>query len=248
MSDLLERAPLAGARISAYAPKSPLPFDCDSEEALELRFGGPTRKRHEDLTYEFTRDPGLLHQYYRIRQQIALTTYGVHSGEESEHDRKGQILIVKHGKNECVGGVRLSFKTPRLPELLPMEINDFRIEKYFPYLGQQQLSYVQASWFTLLPQFHGGEITQKMIERVFSKASAMNAEILFGVAPILNARTYVQHFKALRLKEAKVHYNIELPSYPTLEEVKLYLISAIVEKSLSNERFAHAHLSTDLIH
>src|SRR4051794_21513116 len=85
------------------------------EEALARRY---SKKRYllDNLTFEFTRDKGLLHQYYRIRANeynavLGLTNY---PDMETEHDRKGHVMVARIG-NFCVGGARINITTPRKP-------------------------------------------------------------------------------------------------------------------------------------
>jgi hypothetical protein len=231
MSDV-QNAPLAGADNSVILPP---PFDSESEEALALRYGRKI-SRHQELVYEFTRDPGLLHQYYGIREQEFKAIYNAprYSGIETEHDRKGYILVVRQG-NFCVGGVRIVMKSSRHRELLPMEIKDFRIEQYFPYLAHTEASYGQASWFSILPEFRSNDVVRKMIHRICAKTAALNGKMLFCVAPILNSRLYMRHLRALGLSRSEIHMNIELPAYPSIEEIKLYLVSSEINKLSFNK-------------
>src|SRR2546425_235825 len=120
-------------------PPNSFDFDFDKEETLARRY---SRKRYllENLTFEFTRDRGLLHQYYEIRKNEYNAVYSKlfhvdknYYDGESDHDRSGHIMVVRGG-NFCVGGVRININTPRKPQLLPVEIEDFRVEKYFPQL------------------------------------------------------------------------------------------------------------------
>lgn len=201
------------------------------EEALARRYN---RAKQPDLVFEFTRDPGLLHQYYKIRANEFIDVLGLTSGypeNETEHDRNGQILVARIG-NFCVGGVRLVSKTPRNPRLLPMEIDDFRLENYFPDLRHKQISYGQLSNLSLLPEFRNREISREMMKRLFSKADAMNLSMLFAASPKLNSRLYRQNCILMGFQNTKIYWDIELPVYQYLEEIKLYLMSSVIDKSV----------------
>ncbi len=202
-----------------------------NEEDLAKRYSRKTLFQKNDIVFEFTRDPALLHQYYKLRDLENLSVYGVKgSSEETEYDRNGHIMVARIG-NFCIGGARINVKTPRKPRLLPLEIGDFRIEEYFPHLHYKQLSYGQACMFALLPEFAGGDVSREMIKRICSKAAALNFSMLFGTCPILNARLYKQGCISIGLKNTEIRYDIELPLYPSLEEIKLYLLSIPLEES-----------------
>jgi len=201
--------------------------DLEKEKALFSRY---TRKQLPDLTFEFTRDPGLLHQYYRVRADEYNAVYGTldYPKDETECDRSGHIMVVRRG-NFCVGGARLNIKSPRKPDLLPMEIDNFRIENYFSQLMNKQASYCQLSGFSLLEEFRGGDITRQVGKRIVGKCLAANINMLFAVCPILNARLYQKIFIT------KIHYDIELPVYHELKEMgMLYLCSIALQERQSS--------------
>jgi predicted GNAT family N-acyltransferase len=205
-------------------------FDSESEEALALRYG-KARREQTELVFEFTRDPALLHQYHHIYEQQFKAVHKANRYRSTldEHDRRSHFLVVRQGK-QCVGGARLSIKTPRQPDLLPIEINGFRLEAHFPELGQKELRYAQIGRFCLLPDFRGGTATQLMLWHLYRKSVALGMDVVFGTAPLLNARVYMQNFIAMGLKQAKVHFDINLPDYPMCEEIKFYLISLAIDK------------------
>jgi hypothetical protein len=202
-------------------------------EALARRF---SRNPHPELTFEFTRDPGLLHQYYKLREKEYNIYYGLDplSGAESENDHKGHTMIVRRG-NFCVGGARINVKTPRRPHLLPMEINDFRLENFFPELGYRQLSYGQACMFVLLLEFRGGDVVKEMVKRVCYKAAALNLSFLFATCPWVNARLYRQACVSIGLTETRIHTEIELPLYRYLEGIKQHLLRIPVGQLLPKD-------------
>jgi hypothetical protein len=210
-------------------------FDSAGDELLRQRYGRRLKQK-QDLVYEFTRDPGLIHQYHLIYEE---QFRAVHSAdryrhtEEDEHDRRGHFVVVRRG-NFCAGGARISIKTPRHNHLLPVEMDGFRLEHYFPQLAQKQMRYGQAGRFCLLPEFRGGDITRDLQRRITRKAVAWGLDMFFATAPLTNARVYKQNCLAIGFKEVKVHFDIELPVYPMCEDVKFYLISGVIDKELAN--------------
>lgn len=195
-----------------------------------------SRNPHPELTFEFTRDPGLLHQYYKIRENEFNNVLGLidYSGAENEYDRSGHIMVVRRG-SFCVGGARINVKTPRMPHLLPVEMNGFRLENYFSRLKYKQLSYGQACTFSLLPEFRGGDISREMVKHVCYKAAALNLSVLFGACPILNARLYKQACVSIGLTGTAMHPDIALPVHKHMEHIHLYLISIPLDKLLPKD-------------
>ncbi|HLG63075.1 MAG TPA: GNAT family N-acetyltransferase [Ktedonosporobacter sp.] len=212
---------------SATAPASTRDMERE-EEALRRHY---SRNPYPELTFEFTRDPGLLHQYYRIRSDEYKAVHRVHLlATEGEEDRGSHILVVRRD-NFCVGGIRINTRNPRKNYLLPIEIADFRLEKHFPQLLHGQMGYCQFGALVLLPEFRGAGITTELFRRVHNKAVALNCKMMFLFAPVFMVEHYRQIFISLRLK-ATIHYEIDLPTYPNLEEFQNHLVSVVTDESL----------------
>jgi hypothetical protein len=132
-----------------------------------------------------------------------------------------------------VGGARLNINTPRQRHQLPMEIGNFRIKDHFPQLGTKQMSYGQIGRFCLLPEFRGGANTRMLFWHLYRRAAAVGLDLVFGTAPISNARLYRRTLMAASLGfKPTIHFDIALPSYPMCEDLTFYLISVGVDKTL----------------
>lgn len=206
------------------------------DSALARKYNNRWANKNEELVYEFTKDPALLFQYHKIyEEQFRI----VHNAQryhhlEDEHDRNGHILVVRMG-NFCVGGARLNIKTPRNTAPLPIEMDGFKFENYFPELATKEMRYGQLGRICLLPEFRGGDATRKMLWHVYRKAAALGLDIVFATAPLVNARLYmrVARFDFVDkgyLKDTCLHSEIELPKYPMCEEIKFYLMSLVINK------------------
>jgi len=231
MTDM-QSAPIVGSSFAAPTPDVVgvvIPhFDTESEEALALRYGR-LKKKHEDIVFEFTRDPALLHQYFELCQTECRMVQQFIPAEE-EYNRIGNIMVVRKG-NFCLGGARLSSRTPRKTKSLPMEIEGFSLNKQFLDLESKQLNYGELSRLVLLPEFRTGDITRQMFFHLYRKSVALGLSFVFAAAPKLNVRTYRQHFLAIGLKETKIYYDIVIPPYPGFQEVKDYLFSVTIDES-----------------
>ncbi len=232
MTDSMETAPHSGVdyspsvREAIVATSAALSTD---EDALKRRFSR-LRPIKLELVYEFTKDPALLHQYHEIYEREFRTVHDANSYHtvEDDHDRRAHILVVRRG-NFCVGGARINITSPRQPHPLPIEIGDFKIDDHFPQLRQKELSYGQLGRFCLLPEFRGGMITRMMFWHIHRKSVALGLSELFGTATKIGVRSYKRDCRAIGL-EAKIHPDIELPTYPMCDEIKFFLISAQLDK------------------
>jgi len=65
------------------------------------------------IEFEVSRDPGLLQQYYSLRERCFRTDLGIESfdGSEEPQDQRGQILLA-HINGRVIGGARISSEVP----------------------------------------------------------------------------------------------------------------------------------------
>ena len=200
---------------------------------------------HDDIVMEFTRDPGLLHQYYRIRDQefkMALHCDDYDS-LENEHDKTGYIAVARIG-NFCIGGVRLNIKSPRRPNLLPVEINGFRLEEHFSYLAHKEVTYAQASGFVILPELRSNEICFNLVKRMFARARSLNVHTMFAASPKINSRLYKMECVQLGIVNTVIHYDIKLPVYADTD----YLVSSPVHEMPACEEYENLPQEKEYLH
>ena len=166
----------------------------------------------EELEFEFTRDPDLLHQYHQIYEREFRIVQNAdlyrHDGDD-EHDQRGLNLVARRG-GLCVGGFRMSVKTPEEPHPLPIEMGDFRLADHFPCLNERPIRCCQVGRLCLLPEFRGGDVTFELIRHITRKAVELKLEMFFATAPLLNARAYMKSCKAIGFTDVKIHFDIEL--------------------------------------
>lgn len=197
-------------------------FDGESEEALALRFGRKAPVKHA-LVYEFTREPDLLHQYFRVYQSECRMIPEFLKDEE-EYNRKSHILVVRDG-NLVVGGARLFIKSPRLQKKFLLELAGFDLNAHFPELDAKQMRYAELSRLVLLPDYRKMNILKEVLFHIGRKCVSMNLDVFFAAAPMTNVRFYKMICNGFGYSNATVHQGIDIPPDPGFEEVKDYLFS-----------------------
>ncbi len=204
-----------------------------TEELAANRFRSCSSTPTVGLTFEFTREPELLAQYHQIYEKEFRRTHNA-PGYVSIEDEQGahDYLIVRRG-DSCVGGARLSVKTPPKRHLLPDEMGDFRIERHFPELAHEQSRYGQVSRVCLLSELRGGDVTRRMYQCLYRKAVDLRLEVVFASASRPFARVHKLHCIEMGLKNVQIHCGIEVPEYPTCQGVKFYLLSGRIDGSLT---------------
>jgi hypothetical protein len=186
--------------------------------------------RPDELAFQFTTEPMLVRRYQEIYETEFRAVHHAmgYRTVEDEHDRRANVLIVRHG-DACVGGTRLSYSVPGHRHPLPIEMGDFRLADHFPHLGGDDAHYGQVGRFCLLPEYRGGSVTREMLWHIHRRFAELGVRQVFATAPITNARAYMQNFAGMGLREPRLHQDIELPEYPMCEGLRFYLISVMID-------------------
>lgn len=210
-----------------------------------------TRKRRtepSDLVYEFTRDPGYLHQYYLLREKMYIKVWGLTHFEapEDEYDRNSHIIVVRRG-NHVVGGGRLTVSGPRKETLLPLEDENFRLRDLFPELKLEHNKYAEFSRMAIETEFQDGQCTVAMFEQVRRKLIALNVPHLFAMAPLPSVRLYRKACKSIGLNLV-ARQDIAIPERDGHEGIRMcmYVVPIMdtpIERSADKKVTAEKELS-----
>lgn len=213
MSDSMMEPPLQGGNV--YSNLAALPFNAISaerlaeEQALYARFSRPVKKI-ADLTFEFTRDKGLLQQYYNLREEMYTRVWGLShfNAQEDEFDRRSHIVVARRGR-QVVGGARLTIHSPRNPLPLPMECEEFCLEKLLPKeYGLAHCRYGEFSRLAVLPEFAG--LSYDFAAQIRRKSIANGLSYTFAISPLPQIRNFRQTANKLKLT-SEVLRDIHVP-------------------------------------
>lgn len=168
-----------------------------SNDFLKRKFGR-MQTQPQDIICEFTRDPGLLHQYYFLREErfINLLELKNFTGEKDAFDDQSEIMVVRIG-NHCVGGCRLTFSTPEDRKKLPMERDGFTLPEALQELPLATESYVEISRMAILTEFQNSVAMLEMSRQLFKHIEERNTRYAFTLAPVMlanNQHTAIQLF------------------------------------------------------
>lgn len=221
-------------------------YDAQNEEEVLLLRHKHKGYEKQKLSIEFTRDPALIHQYYRIYNQECRIVPEFLEAEQ-ELNRISHILVVRQGK-VVVGGGRLFVTSPRKNKELPLELEDFRLADHFPELTERQMTYGEISRLVVLPDFRGEEMLRDIIVNMHRKCVAQGVDVLFAAAPLINVRSYRKISKSIGIKEVGIRTDIEIPPYPGFEEIKDYLFRAVIDKNdVDYEQFTSSFVEDPLL-
>jgi hypothetical protein len=167
------------------------------------------------ISYEFTKSPELLKQYYKIREECYREDLGLEkfSGAEDESDRIGYIAVARAGE-KVIGGAKLIIATPNSGIALPLEADHFMVRDLMPELNGDKVSFCEITRFAIIPSFRiGGEVFSKLTEMILTKAKNDGCHYQLSVAPLAQARTYRMISKKLGFSPV-IRTDIEVPYKP----------------------------------
>lgn len=187
--------------------------------------------KDQAITFEFTHDAPLVREYTAIYEREFRLHHDVpeYRTVEDEHHHRAFVLVARQ-EGRCIGGARLSARTPDMPHPLPIEIDGFTLEDQFPRLRGGTARYGQIGRICLLPEFRGGKVTRMMLTELYRKIVSLDLQEIFGTCTAVHARSYRTTCVAMGLKHVRIYDNIRLPAYPMCERERFILIGGAVEK------------------
>lgn len=193
-----------------------------SQDMLSKRFSRPTRAP-EKITYELTRDPGYLFQYYRLREEMFISVWGLEhfAGDKDEFDDRSDVMVARIG-NHVIGGCRLTFSTPQDRSPLPIEKHAFDLRALFPQLDLAQHTYVEISRMAILPDFQNSVVMLELSRQLLKRGAEKHARFAFTLSPTTLARNYRKAAMLFGLKW-NILNNIEVPDREEYEGIKMVL-------------------------
>src|SRR5690348_12733151 len=98
-------------RLMKSGEETPQNFLEQLQASILRRLSKTPLSREEPIVYEFTNDRALLHQYYRIRENMYRKVFHTDKfvGAEDVHDKISHILVARRGKL-VIGGCRLTIR------------------------------------------------------------------------------------------------------------------------------------------
>jgi len=192
-------------------PSTLLSADSDlSAESLTRKFGRELRQP-SPIVYELARDPGLLHQYYQLRENLFLHAWGLQNfaGKKDTFDDHSDIMVAR-ARNHCIGAGRLTFTSFMAPNPLPVEKNGFSLVEALPELNLTQEAYVEISRLAILPEYQNSVVMLELSRQLLTRAAERKVRYIFMLTPAKLARNYHKAAGLFGL-EWQVLNNIHIP-------------------------------------
>lgn len=166
------------------------------------------------LRYTFTQDEKQRRQYYRLRKLIYATDLGLDIPPVADIYDPFSYTLTVFDRHRCVGGVRITVQDPYSRLMLPMEMDQFRLEHLLPDLELHKSTYAEISRLILLPEYRDGEVTKRIYREVNRKCRQLGVNYLFAITPYIQARRYL-------LSSKQLGFNIKMADVAIPEVQKL---------------------------
>ncbi len=178
---------------------------------------------HKDVTFEFTRDPALLQQYYDLRWRIYTEKWGLEHfpNGPDEFDERGMVLVARKDKL-VVAGIRMLVRSPRMNKPLQIEDDGIDLRQELPELNLAHVAYCELSRFARLPEYRGPEFAVQINRACKRKAIAHGIKYGFVLSPRSQARSY----RLINQHEGEKYVicdHVEIPDHDDFEGIKMML-------------------------
>jgi len=143
------------------------------------------------LRYEISSDTWLLQQYYRMREAYFREELGLADfrGDQEVLDLRSDLLIARDG-NRCAGGTRITGRSPRDPQPVPIEELGFDLGAAVPEIRLAETAYCQWSRAAIDPTYRTTEMIRDYFSALIETSRALGYEYSFVVADRNRTRLY----------------------------------------------------------
>lgn len=168
-----------------------------------------TYGKKEPVTYEFTQDRGLIHQYHLLYEMMYRRSFkgsnhnSYYNDKEDFHDKISHILIARRGRL-CLGGCRLTIREADEAWDLPVESAGFKFREHFPALPLNQVRHAEISRFAIMEDSGHDDIHDKLCKAILEKATGDNIHYLFVMSPYHLAKNWLTIASSFGIKTTQI--------------------------------------------
>ena len=190
-------------------------------ESVLARKSLRSTRLQEKVVFEFSTDPGLIHQYCSMRENMFISVWGLKhfSGVKDRFDDTSYLMVARKGLL-VIGGGRLTVSTAAQRMAMPLEGPDFVLADVFPELDLKSHTYGEFSRLAILPEYRAGNVFPELAKRFISKAVAEGVDFAFNMAPLPLARSYRQAMQMFGMSW-KICNHIVVPDREEYEGIKM---------------------------
>lgn len=163
------------------------------------------------ITFEFSKQDGLLEQYYWLREECFRKELGLNAfnGAEDVYDQTGNILIIRDG-DTCVGGVRITGCSLFSQSLTPLENKGLNITQVLPQLDLPLAPYCQHERLVLRPEYRQTDVFRAVCKAIMRGCASLGYHYAFNVTGLKRARLYKRVHSNLGY-DYKIYDHINMP-------------------------------------
>lgn len=157
-----------------------------------------------------TKDKNLLSTYYKMRNDIFHKDRGWKNKEwfESEHDKKGHIIVILDNNDNLVGGARLMVSENG--ELLSGEVENskYLYKNLFEKIGGDiNAKYSEIDGLVVAPEKRDRTVTDSVLSACIKKSLELGCKYIVAIANPVYCRIYRQAYKSVGYGNVKILKN-----------------------------------------
>ncbi|MEH6357487.1 MAG: hypothetical protein V7745_00755 [Pseudomonadales bacterium] len=187
------------------------------------------------ITFEFSKQEGLLKQYYKLREECFRNELGLEAfdGTEDLFDQTGHILIFRDG-DICIGGVRITGCSLFGRSLVPLEQKGLDISQMLPQLSLTLAPYCQWERLVLRPEYRGIDMLKGICKALIRGCASLGYHYAFNVTGIKRARLYKRVHSNLGF-DYEIYNQLEMPVENDFSHLEHLLSIAHIPKAERDE-------------
>ncbi len=177
-----------------------------------------------DVEFKWTKDPDLLLQYFKIREEAYREYLGLNNfrGKLDAIDSHSHELVAVKNDNQVIGGARLTINDNSLKAKLPMESDDFILREVFPEYNLDKNRYCEFSKTLLTRGYRKEDYFLNLCNTLVKKAQTFNTKYIFIIAPKLQTLRYMNIATLLNIPNETCS-DISLPYMSSYDGMAIYL-------------------------
>lgn len=184
------------------------------------------------VSFELSREPRMLQQYYRIREQCFRSELGVagFDGGEDCYDGLSDVLVIRDG-DRCIGGVRMLDPSKLPGHRLPFEAGDVDIRRYLSIEQEPLSQYCQWSRLAIDPKYRNKVDLLQFCNALTE--SAKNKGFLYSlyISEGIRTRLFMKLHKKLGF-DYHILEDVEVPVENGFDQFKHLLSVARLDKQM----------------
>lgn len=137
----------------------------------------------EEVVFTTAPSRDQLQAYFHLRSLCYREVIGLHLAEGEDEDDRHAEFVLALSAGRVIGGIRLVFCERGSHHLLPLENENFVLERLYPDLQLPQKTYFEAGRLAIDRPFRRPDVATGLYARMIALGQRRGSSYMFAVAP-----------------------------------------------------------------